>query len=366
MPASKYFIDTILNYNLGNTTWTALDQLYFGFATTLVTSSDTGATVVEPLAASYARAPFSNSYKHTVTAMTYTGVGVTLDVSNDFRNGDSIHVEGIDAAYGGGTGIDGDWFITTASGSQIYFAVAAEPVGDTPGTVTVADAVTCTNWTTSTAASKHNNIAVTFPQSGSSDPWSTVGTPIVSIFIADSLATGTGNILEFFTLSLPLVVPELTFVSLPIGAVHITEAVTSATTYTINNILNFAFGSKPYSPDNAGEIYFGLSTTLIDETGLATVTEPLVGSYARVAADNDKTTWTTSSAASGVDNSITIDFPASTASWGIVLSLFIADSGTTGAGNILWRTALTPGIIVQGGTQAITFDGATTVISFRM
>ena len=84
----------------------------------------------------------------------------------------------------------------------------------------------------------------------------------------------------------------------------------------------------------------------------AVVTEPGGGSYARTSAYGNTSSplkWTASTVAS-LSNTDTVSFPKSTASWGTILSLFIANSGTTGAGNILWYCTLSPTITVLNNT----------------
>ena len=219
------------------------------------------------------------------------------------------------------------------------------------------------NWATSTLGTLRNLAEVAFVKS--TGIWSTSIAPILSVFISDSGTTGAGNIWWYATLSVPLVVPTLTIVSFPIGTIIVTQPSLSITTYTLNRILNYNFGAQTYDPDASGKIYFGLSTSTVTEAGLSTVTEPLAASgYARVSHDNDKTTWTTSSGATpGLHNDISIAFPSSSASWGVINSIFIADVATRAAGNILWFDTLSPGIIVQTGTTALTFAANTLLVT---
>ena len=134
------------------------------------------------------------------------------------------------------------------------------------------------------------------------------------------------------------------------------------TTLMANNILNYNFGGRAYStPAFPADVYFGLSTTLVDATGLASVTEPSGGSYARVAYSNDATPqkWTVSSVGS-LSNTDAIIFPKSTADWGTILSIFIADTAT--AGNVLWYCTLVPSFIVLDDT-VVTFDANSIVMT---
>ena len=67
------------------------------------------------------------------------------------------------------------------------------------------------------------------------------------------------------------------------------------------------------------------------------VTEPGAGSYARSSAygnTNSPLKWTVSSGGS-LSNTDVVSFTKSTASWGTIQSVFLADSGTTAAGNII-------------------------------
>jgi hypothetical protein len=136
-----------------------------------------------------------------------------------------------------------------------------------------------------------------------------------------------------------------------------------ATTATKNLILNHYFGQQAESPLPGNTIYFGLSTTLVDETGITTVTEPTTGSYARVSkTNNDASFWGTSTANLLKNANATLVFPTATASWGTFLSLFIADASTVNGGAVLWYATLSPSIVAQNGTT-ITFAVNTIVIS---
>ena len=128
----------------------------------------------------------------------------------------------------------------------------------------------------------------------------------------------------------------------------------SITYYSGNRILDKGFGSTNYTPPTT--MYFGLSTTpiAIDGTG---ATEPSGGSYARVALVNDKTNWGTASNAS-LTNLASVTFPESTASWGTITHVFIADAST--AGNIWWYEALSPSRQVKISTTVQFAIGAIT------
>jgi hypothetical protein len=81
------------------------------------------------------------------------------------------------------------------------------------------------------------------------------------------------------------------------------------------------------------------------------------GSYARV--NITAATW---AAASGGDKTTEaeITFPAATDNWGTVTHWAILDSGTHGAGNVLWHGALTASkAIVNGDTPRVPIGDAT-------
>jgi len=124
-----------------------------------------------------------------------------------------------------------------------------------------------------------------------------------------------------------------------------------ATTAQLNNILNYTFGAVAFSPANPATMYFGLSTTTVDATGLASSTEPLTASgYARIAFTNNQSSHWHNSTAASIHNDIAVTFAESTAAWGTILSVFIADSGTRAAGNIIWYQTLSPSLVVQDNT----------------
>ena len=114
-----------------------------------------------------------------------------------------------------------------------------------------------------------------------------------------------------------------------------------------NKILDNNLGGTANTPP--ANYYVGLSTTaiLIGGTGK---TEPSIGSYARVAIANNKTTFTT--AANGaLTNGINITFTESTDSWGTITYVFLADA--LSGGNIYFFEALPSSKIVQTATTVI-------------
>jgi len=369
MPLTNYFKNEILNFNFGETSYYPSDmssQLWFGLSLTEVTAEDNGGdTVTEPTAGSYERMYFCNGLPiMNGLALEYTGKNVTFTVDNTgaLDAGDIVTIAGVNIGFSV-TNIDGTWVLTNVGGGgQLSFTVANQPVGATPQTLSVGTA-RCANWSESTAGSLYNNKTVTFDPSGAGDPWSTPGAPIVSVFIADAQIGGAFNVLSFYTLPYPLVVPELTTVSLPVQSILVSEPITNGTLFTTNRVLNYNFGGVPYIPDDgSNQLYFGLSTTVVTAAGLSTVTEPpAAAGYSRFTISNTGSGWNASTGVnppSGVTNIPVVDFcpsPPPSASWGVVRSYFISDSAAIGAGNILWYKTLSPSIIIQESMGDIYF-----------
>jgi len=282
MPASNYILNQILNYTFGKTSFIVANPhyFYFGLSLSLLTSADTGDTVVEP-----------------------SGLG--------------------------GSGYARTQILTSSAFS-----------------------------TSSAGSSVHNATPVIFTSTGD---WTAAGTtPILSLFIAD--ASTSGNMLWYTTLSPSLIVPNNTTItfsgSAGSGDIVISNTSSSEPNTTISNILNCWLNDATYTiPD---PLYFGLSTTTIGATG--TVTEPSGNAYARVSLDNDKSHWSTATAET-LHNTGHVYFAAATGTgWGTVKALFIATSGTTGAGTVLWYANLNPTLIIQNGTQ-VKYEASTMTIS---
>ena len=113
-------------------------------------------------------------------------------------------------------------------------------------------------------------------------------------------------------------------------------------------ILDQQFGAV--SPTVPATYYLFLSTTTIVDAGTG-YTEPSTSGtgYARVAVANNKISWGNASSNS-LSNLIEISFPISTASWGTITYIGISDSGTVGAGNVLFFAPLTPNRAIASGT----------------
>jgi len=134
----------------------------------------------------------------------------------------------------------------------------------------------------------------------------------------------------------------------------------SITFYASGSILNDALGGVPF--DAPANYYLGLSTTTISSSG-SNSTEPTGGkAYARVIIPNNKTYFSYSSSGS-LQNSTDITFPASTAAWGTITDVFLADASASATGTIWFYEELTSPRIVQDSTT-ITFSAS--AISFSM
>jgi len=100
----------------------------------------------------------------------------------------------------------------------------------------------------------------------------------------------------------------------------------NVTNYHKAQVLNYVFGATAYTPPS--NWYLGVSTSLIDEDGIAT--EPTDAAYARAAIVNDKTSngWTTiSTTPSKVTTRKKADVGSiSTEAWGRIASIFLANT----------------------------------------
>lgn len=124
------------------------------------------------------------------------------------------------------------------------------------------------------------------------------------------------------------------------------------TTYQANKVNDYLFGKTAYTPPT--NYYIGLSTTAINAAGTG-ATEPSGGAYARVSVANSKTTFS-NSASGKLSNKVQIEFPESTASWGTITYVFIADAAS--GGHILYYDQLTNSRTVQTASVLLFAVGA--------
>jgi len=118
-----------------------------------------------------------------------------------------------------------------------------------------------------------------------------------------------------------------------------------ATYYAMDKILNYIYTGTTLSQPPS--FYVGLATATMTEASTS-ATEPTVGSYARVSFAGNSTNWNTSS--SGVlTNKLDIVFVESTAAWGTIVTVFIADALT--GGNIWYYENIVTGLV--GGIEVL-------------
>lgn len=95
-----------------------------------------------------------------------------------------------------------------------------------------------------------------------------------------------------------------------------------------NEVLDHVFGRVAMTL-NAATIYIGLSTTTPADDG-SNFTEPVGGSYARVAVTNNATEWPSASGGAKA-NANDVAFPTASGAWGTIthFGVFTASSGGT-------------------------------------
>jgi hypothetical protein len=120
--------------------------------------------------------------------------------------------------------------------------------------------------------------------------------------------------------------------------------------YQANRILDRSFGNVTFTVPTT--MYLGLSTTTINADGTG-ITEPsAVNGYARVSITNDKTQWGNASTGT-LANIAAFTFPQSSSSWGTITYVFLSDSVTIGAGNLLFYDTLSPSRTVASLTTVL-------------
>lgn len=114
-----------------------------------------------------------------------------------------------------------------------------------------------------------------------------------------------------------------------------------------NKVLDCYFGGVTITPPPS--LYIGLSITKSYKGGFTS--EPIGGSYSRVAITNDLTHFLAASAGSK-SNATAITFPSPSAAWGAILSVFVADAAS--GGNVLAMADLPASRTINGGDPAPT------------
>lgn len=131
----------------------------------------------------------------------------------------------------------------------------------------------------------------------------------------------------------------------------------TATDYIANKVLDHLCGGSTY--DVPATYYVGLCTGMT-EAGVITG-EPTIGAsgYARVAIDNDKTTWA-NSALGELSNDILITFPTASGTWGVGIdTVFLADAAS--GDHVIMYGTTTSRTIING--DVISFASGTIVVT---
>lgn len=95
----------------------------------------------------------------------------------------------------------------------------------------------------------------------------------------------------------------------------------------IEAIMNYRFGLTLVAPPSTH--WLGLSTTQPTSSG-GNITEVTGGSYSRVQAPNNYTTWPATVGRANKSNAIPFTFPTATASWGTPTWFILFDAVTAG------------------------------------
>lgn len=129
-------------------------------------------------------------------------------------------------------------------------------------------------------------------------------------------------------------------------------------------ILNLVLGATAYTA--ATNVAVALSTAAYTDaaTGASMTEVTNANAYARVSQTNNSTNWpaATGTAPTTKSNGVAVTFPTCTTStWGTILSAYLVDSATYGAGNVLYGADLTVTKAVTVGDTASFAIGAITV-----
>jgi len=155
--------------------------------------------------------------------------------------------------------------------------------------------------------------------------------------IVTSATHGAGNVLAYGALANSKAVASGNTPYVASSEVYIEFSAGEISDYLANKLLDLTFRNQAYSSPST---YLALTTaTIADAATGATITEVTnAGAYARKqvnANGGSSPTWTTSSGGA-VSNTHLISFTTATASWGTVVAVAVVDSGTHGAGNVLF------------------------------
>lgn len=122
-----------------------------------------------------------------------------------------------------------------------------------------------------------------------------------------------------------------------------------------NELLDHVWGNAAYAAP--ATLYLALSTTdpLDDGSG---ITEPVGGSYARLAVANNLTNWPAAVGGSK-SNGADFTFVTATAGWGVITHMAIYDAAT--GGNMIAHAALTTSKTIDNGDTVIFQTGNLTI-----
>jgi len=116
-----------------------------------------------------------------------------------------------------------------------------------------------------------------------------------------------------------------------------------------NQVLDQVFGASDYAEPATQYIGLSKADPGDDASGLD---EPSGGSYARVAVDNDKVTWS-AAAAGALANAILIQFPQATGDWGTITHFCVWDHLTAVlAVNLIGHSSLSVAKAIDTGDTA--------------
>jgi hypothetical protein len=124
----------------------------------------------------------------------------------------------------------------------------------------------------------------------------------------------------------------------------IQKLILSATAYTAPTVVALALSTAAYT-DAA--------------TGASMNEVPSANAYARVSQTNNTTNFPVVAANTPTTNAAAFTFPTATGSWGTVLSAYLVDTATYGAGNTLIGSDITSKAVGTGDTVSVAAAGLT-------
>jgi len=157
--------------------------------------------------------------------------------------------------------------------------------------------------------------------------------------IVDNQTYGTGQAMAFGALNALKAIADGDTPSVAASEVDVTVSIGEVSDYLANILLNFAFRDQAFASPT---VYVGFADAVIDDADNgAGVSEPVGGSYARLLINESgggapEFNLATLASPSVVDNQEEVALAAATASWSTLTSWFLADSITTGAGEVLF------------------------------